>query len=49
MSAAAFYGRCSCPLHLLWQVLIDQSTVAQYEAELANAQAAPLPDEDEDL
>ena len=31
------------------EVLIDQSTVAQYEAELANAQAAPLPDEDEDL
>ena len=31
------------------EVLIDQNTVAQYEAELANAQAAPLPDEDEDL
>ena len=31
------------------EVLIDASTVAQYETELANAQAAPLPDEDEDL
>ena len=31
------------------QVVIDQSTVAQYEQELANAQSAPLPDEDEDL
>jgi len=31
------------------EVVIDQSTVAQYEAELANASAVPLPDEDEDL
>ena len=31
------------------EVVIDQSTVAQYEAELASAQNVPLPDEDEDL
>jgi len=31
------------------EVLIDQSTVQQYEAELENAATAPLPDEDEDL
>merc|ERR1711871_1315417 len=31
------------------EVVIDQHTINQYEAELANAQAAPLPDEDEDL
>ena len=31
------------------EVSIDQQTVQQYEIELANAQAVPLPDEDEDL
>lgn len=31
------------------EVVIDQSTVAQYEAELQSAQNVPLPDEDEDL
>lgn len=31
------------------EVVIDQNTVAQYEAELASAQNVPLPDEDEDL
>lgn len=31
------------------EVVIDQSTVAQYELELQNASAVPLPDEDEDL
>merc|ERR1719316_734924 len=31
------------------EVTIDANTVAQYELELSNAQAVPLPDEDEDL
>jgi len=31
------------------EVVIDQSTVNQYEQELANASQVPLPDEDEDL
>jgi GTP-binding nuclear protein Ran len=31
------------------EVVIDQSTVAQYEQELTAAQNVPLPDEDEDL
>ena len=31
------------------EVAIDQATVAQYEQELQNASAVPLPDEDEDL
>jgi len=30
-------------------VTIDANTVAQYELELTNASAVPLPDEDEDL
>ena len=31
------------------EVTIDANTVARYELELSNAQAVPLPDEDEDL
>ena len=31
------------------EVVIDQSAMSQYEAELASAQNVPLPDEDEDL
>ena len=31
------------------EVVIDHTTVAQYEQELQQAQAVPLPDEDEDL
>jgi GTP-binding nuclear protein Ran len=31
------------------EVVIDKATVEQYEQELQNASAVPLPDEDEDL
>ena len=31
------------------EVMLDQNSMQQYEIELQNAQAAPLPDEDEDL
>jgi len=31
------------------EVQIDQNAIAQYELELQNASAVPLPDEDDDL
>ena len=45
-----YAGTCSCsPALAPPEVTIDPAEQAQYEAELANAAAQPLPDEDEDL